>query len=203
MSTLSAVLLASCILLMPPVAAWGASDHASKLRNAHGLSEYTPSEAFLSGNFVADEIEPAYIFGKVKDFAKSFSCPSTWLVEEAEKKRIEGHDPQKASLEYTLYLEEDCPQKVTYYVFVDRSLENSAQWMEWRKQFHKSKAEPQYSAVRASLEEAGQKGFAVAGELRFLEVDGALQLKRPEDVLTSEMKFQPIYDLRQGKALAP
>ncbi len=203
MSALSAVLLATCILLTPLAPAWAASDHAAKLRSAHGLTEYTPTEAFLSGNFVADEIEPAYIFGKVKDFATSLSCPSTWLVEEAEKKRVEGHDPQKASLEFTLYLEEDCPGKVTYYVFVDRSLENSTQWMEWRKQFHKSKAEPQYTAVKTSLEQAAQGGFAVAGELRFLEVNGTLQLKRAEDVLTSELKFQPIYDLRQGKAPSP
>lgn len=203
MRTLRSVFLAVSILLTSLTPAWAASDHAAKLRSAHGLMQYTPAEAFLSGNFVADEIDPAYIFGKVKDFAKSLSCPTTWFVEEADKKRIEGHDPQKASLEYTLYLEEDCPGKVTYYVFVDRSLENSAQWMEWRKQFHKSKAEPQYGAVKTSLEQAAQSGFAVAGELRFLQVDGALQVKKPEDVLTTELKFQPIYDLRQGRALSP
>jgi hypothetical protein len=74
--------------------------------------------------------------------------------------------------------------------------------MEWRKQFHKSKTEPQYSAAKTSLEQAAQSGFAVEGELRFLEVEGELQLKRPEEALTAELNFQPIYDLRQGKALA-
>jgi hypothetical protein len=201
MGPLSSVLLAVSILLMPFMPAWAASDHAAKLRGKYSLAEYTPPDAFLAGNFVADEIDPAYIFGKVKDFAKSLACPTTWLVEEAEKKRMEARDPQSASIEYTLYLEEDCPGKVTYYVFVDRSRENAAQWMEWRKQFHKSKAEPQYSAAKTSLEQAAQSGFAVEGELRFLEVEGELQLKRPEEVLTAELKFQPIYDLRQGKAL--
>ena len=73
--------------------------------------------------------------------------------------------------------------------------------MEWRKQFHKSKAEPQYGAVKAALEQAAQNGFPVDGELRFVEIQGELLVKRAEDLLTSELKFQPVYDLKQGKAV--
>ena len=99
-------------------------------------------------------------------------------------------------------MEEDCPGKVAYYVFVDRSQANATQWMEWRRQFHKSKAEPQYGAVKTTLEQAAQNGFPVDGELRFIEIEGDLLVRKPEDILTGELKFQPIYDLKQGKPLA-
>jgi hypothetical protein len=179
------------------------SEQAKKLRAGNTLSEFTPPESFLSGNFVADEVDPAYIFGKMKDFVKSRSCPTTWLIEDVEKKRIAAWDKQLGPVEYTLYLEEDCPGKVTYYVFVDRSQANMAQWMEWRRRFHgKSKTEPQYAAARASLEQAIEKGFPVDGELRFVERNGELVLNNPEELLKGELQFKPLYDLRQGQALA-
>jgi hypothetical protein len=202
MRRLGSMLLGASLLLALFGTAGAASEQAMKLRGKNGLSAFTPPEGFLAGNFVADEIEPGYIFGKVKDFVKSRSCPTSWLIEDGEKKRIETRDQQSGPVEYTLYLEEDCPGKVTYYVFVDRSQANLAQWMEWRKKFHgKSKTEPQYAPVKAVLEQAVQNGFPVDGELRFVEVEGALQLKKPEDILTGELKFQPIYDLKQGKAV--
>ena len=86
-------------------------------------------------------------------------------------------------------------------MFVDRSQANVAQWMQWRQQFHKNKAEPQYGAAKAGFEQAAQNGFPVDAELRFLEINGDLSLKKPEDVLVGELKFQPIYDLKQGKAI--
>jgi hypothetical protein len=182
---------------------WAASEQAMKLRNQSALSGYSPSEAFLSGNFVADEIEPGFIFGKVKDFVKARSCPTSWLIEEGEKKRIEGKDRQANPLEYSVYLEEDCPGKVTYYVFVDGSHTDVAQWMQWRQQFHgRSKTEPLYGAAKTGLEQAAQNGFPVVAELRFLEVNGELSLKRPEEILMGELKFQPLYDLKQGKAIS-
>jgi hypothetical protein len=151
---------------------------------------------------VADEVEPAYIFGKVKDFVKSRSCTTAWLIEEGERKRVAAWDKQSGPIEYTLYLEEDCPGKVAFYVFVDRSQANVAQWMEWRQKFHgKSKTEPQYGAAKVGLEQAAANGFPVDAELRFLEINGDLSLKKPEDVLVGELKFQPIYDLKQGKAI--
>jgi hypothetical protein len=183
--------------------AWAASEQAIKLRADNGLSPFVPAQSFLSGNFVADEVEPKFIFGKVNDFVKKQSCPTTWLIEEGERKRIENRNPQSAPAEFTLYLETDCPGKITYYVFVDRSQANAAQWLEWRKQFHKSKTEPQYGAVKAALEQANADGLSVDAELRFVEVDGTLLVKKPEDIVTGELKFLPIYDLKQGKALAP
>lgn len=177
-----------------------ASEQAMKLRSQNGLSEYAPPEAFLAGNFLADETDPVYIFGKVRDFAKALSCPATWLIEDSERKRIEGRGQQSGPVEYSIYLEADCAGQVTYYVFVDRSF-NSAQWLEWRRQFHKSKAEPHYGMAKAGLEQAAQNGFVVDGELRFVELNGNLLLKRPEDILAGELKFQPIYDLKRNQAL--
>ena len=182
---------------------WAASEQATKLRSTNNLSTYSPPETFVSGNFVADEIEPAYIFGKVGDFVKSRSCPTTWLIEEGEKKRIDAREGQSGPVEYTFYLEEDCPGKVTYYVFVNRSQANVDQWMQWRQKFHgKSKTEPQYGAAKTSLEQAAQNGFPVEAELRFMEINGDLLLKKPEEVMIGELKIQPIYDLKQGKAVA-
>jgi hypothetical protein len=181
-------------------AAGAGSEQAMKLRGQNGLSEFAPPEAFLAGNFLADETEPAFIFGKVRDFTKSLTCPATWLIEEGERKRIEARGQQSGPVEYSIYLEADCPGQVTYYIFVDRSI-NSAQWLEWRRQFHKTKAEPHYGAVKAGLEQAAQNGFVVDGELRFVELNGDLLLKRPEDILTGDLKFQPIYDLKKNQAL--
>jgi hypothetical protein len=179
---------------------WAASEGALKLRAMHGLSEFTPPEAFLDSNFVADEIEPQYVFGKVKDFWKSRSCPSTWLIEDNEMSRIKDLKDLSGPFEYTVYLEEDCPAKVAYFVFVDRSQARSDQWMEWRRKFHKSKTEEEYSSVHAVLERAAQGGFPVGAELRFIEVGGDLISKKPDDFLTGDLKVVPLYDLRKAAA---
>ena len=195
------MLLGAAMALAICGAAGAASDQAMKLRGENNLSEFAPPEAFLAGNFLADETEPAFIFGKVRDFTKSLSCPATWLIEEGERKRIEARGQQSGPIEYSIYLEADCPGKVTYYIFVDRSF-NSAQWLEWRRQFHKTKADPHYKEAKASLDQAAQNGFAVDAELRFVALNGDLLLKRPEDVLAGELKFQPIYDLKKNQALS-
>jgi hypothetical protein len=181
---------------------WAASEQAMKLRTQSDLSEYTPPAGFLNGNFVADEVEPTLIFGKVSDFAKTRSCPATWLIDSGERNRLQKQGQQSGPFEYTLYLEEDCPEKVVHYIFIDRSQADSTQWMEWRKLFHKNKAEQQYSTVKADLEKAVQNGVSVQGELRFVEVDGNLIVKKPEDYLTGDLKIRPIYDLKQEKAPA-
>jgi hypothetical protein len=195
-------MILGCLMALALLApAWGASEQAAQLRAKNVLSEYTPPETFVSGNFVADEVEPVYIFGKVRDFVKARSCSTTWLIEEGEKKRVAAWDRQAGPIEYTLYLEEDCPGRVVYYVFVDRSQANLTQWMSWRQQFHKSKVEPQYGTVKTGLEQAAQNGFPVGAELRFVAINGDLSLKKPEEMLTGELKLQPIYDLKQGKPL--
>ncbi|MBI5580326.1 MAG: hypothetical protein HY895_14330 [Deltaproteobacteria bacterium] len=195
------MLLGAVMVVAVCGAAWAASDQAMKLRGDNGLSEFAPPEAFLAGNFLADETEPAFIFGKVRDFTKSLACPATWLIEAGERRRIEARGQSPGPVEYSLYLEADCPGKVIYYVFVDRSI-NSAQWLEWRRQFHKNKADPHYGVAKAGLEQAAQNGFVVDGELRFVALNGDLLLKRPEDILAGELKFQPIYDLKKNQALS-
>jgi len=195
------MLLGAAMVVAICGAAGAASEQAMKLRSQNDLSEFAPPEAFLAGNFLADETDPAYIFGKVGDFVKSLACPATWLIEEGERKRIEARGQSSGPVEYSIYLEADCPGKVTYYIFVDRSI-NSAQWLEWRRKFHgRGKTDLHYEAARASLEQAAQKGFVVDGELRFVALNGDLLLKRPEEILTGELKFQPIYDLKKNQAL--
>ena len=201
MRRLRSIVWSVSFLLVFCGAAAAAGEQAMKLRGQNGLSEFAPPEAFLIGNFLADETDPNFIFGKVRDFAKSLACPATWLIEEGERKRIETRGQQPGPVEYSIYLEADCAGKVTYYIFVDRSL-NSSQWLEWRRQFHKTKAEPHYKEAKASLDQAAQNGFVVDGELRFVALNGDLLLKRPEDVLTGELKFQPIYDLKKNQALS-
>ena len=135
------------ILLAFCGAAGAASEQAMKLRSQNGLSEFSPPEAFLAGNFLADETDPAFIFGKVRDFTKSLACPATWLIEEGERKRIESRGQSSDPVEYSIYLEADCAGKVIYYIFVDRSF-NPDQWMEWRRPFHRTKADPHYKDAK-------------------------------------------------------
>jgi hypothetical protein len=42
----------------------------------------------------------------------------------------------------------------------------------------------------------------VDAELRFVVLNGDLLLKRPEDILAGDLKFKPIYDLKNNHALA-
>ncbi len=70
--------------------ALAASQKATALRQANGLTAFTPPEKFLAGNFVADEMNPAFIFGPVKAFAASRKCPTAWLIEAGDKNRPAG-----------------------------------------------------------------------------------------------------------------
>lgn len=181
--------------------ALAASQKAAALRQANGLTAFTPTEKFLTGNFVAEEMNPAFIFGTVQAFVASRKCPTTWLMEEGEKARLQSHSDQP--VEFTLYLEEDCPDKVVYYVFVDQSRLTPEQWLAWRHKFHKSKTEPEYGSTKSNLEQACAAGCGVGAELRFIEQDGELLTKSPEAVLLQELKFAPIYDLNQRQKLHP
>jgi len=57
MRRLCSMLLTVSVLVGCLGSALGASEHALKLRAQNGLAEYAPSEGFLSGNFVAVELE--------------------------------------------------------------------------------------------------------------------------------------------------
>jgi hypothetical protein len=182
-------------------AALAASPKAAELRQANGLTAFTPPEKFLAGNFVAEEMNPAFIFGTVKDFVKSRKCPTTWLIEKGAKERPVSPGTPEAT-EYTLYLEEDCPDKVVYYVFMDQSSMTPQQWLEWRRLFHKSKADPQFGGAKSKLEKACEQSCGISGELRFLQVNGELLGKSPEEYLRVDLKFAPIYDLNQQKKIS-
>jgi hypothetical protein len=172
------------------------SQKAATQRQANGLTEFTPPEKFLAGKFVADEMNPAYVFGTVQAFAKSRPCPTAWLLEAPPA-------GQEKSGEYTLYLEEDCPDKVVYYVFVDQSGLTPQQWYEWRQKFHKSKTAEQYGLAQSKLEQACQAGCGFTAELRYIQKNGELVTKSPEAVLRDDLKVDPLYDLNLQKKLSP
>ena len=196
------MLLGAAMVVAICGAAGAASEQAMKLRSQNGLSEFAPPEAFLAGNFLADETDPAFIFGKVRDFTKSLACPATWLIEEGERKRIEARGQSVG------------PGRVFH--LPGGGLPGQGHLLHLRRpvlQFRpvagmapaiprKTKADPHYKEAKASLDQAAQNGFAVDAELRFVALNGDLLLKRPEDILTGELKFQPIYDLKKNQALS-
>ena len=183
--------------------ALGASQKATALRQANGLAAFTPTEKFLAGNFVADEMNPAFIFGTVKSFAASRKCPTAWLIEEGAQKSLASQGSPNQPAEYTVYLEEDCPDQVIYYVFIDQSGLTPQQWIEWRRQFHgQSKTDPEYSDAKSKLDTACTAGCGVGAELRFIQKNGDLVAKSPEEVVRVDLKFAPIYDLNQRKKIA-
>ena len=181
--------------------ALAASAKAMAQRQAQGLTAFNPPERFLSGNFVADEMNPAFIFGPVQAFAASRKCPTTWLIEKGDQNRLTGQGSTGTPQEYTIFLEEDCPDRVVYYVFIDQSGLTPQQWIEWREKFHKSKAEPEFGEAKSKLDAACMAGCGVGAELRFIQKDGELLSKSPEEALRDELHFAPIYDLNQQQKI--
>ncbi len=196
MRLILSIFLALLLLMGSALTAQAASQKAAALRQTNGLTEFTPPEKFLAGNFVADEMNPAFVFGPVQAFAKSRQCPTAWLIETGK------NQPEKPA-EYTLYLEEDCPDKVVYYVFVDQSGLTPQQWYEWRQKFHMSKAEQQYGFAQTKLEQACKEGCGFTAELRYIQKNGELlTATSPEAVLRDDLKFAPLYDLNLQKKLS-
>jgi hypothetical protein len=195
------IFLGFLLLVGHGTAALAASAKATALRQANGLAVFTPPEKFLAENFVADEMNPGFIFGAVQSFAASRKCPTTWLIEAGDKNRPAGPGDPGKPVEYTLFLEEDCPDQVVYYVFIDQSGLTPQQWIEWREKFHKSKTGEQFTTAKTKLEQACTAGCGVGAELRFIQKNGELTAKSPEAVLVQELKFAPVYDLNQGKKL--
>jgi len=184
--------------------ALAASPKAKALRQANGLTAFTPPEPFLTGNFVAEEMNPAYIFGPVKSFASSRKCPTTWLIEKGVKKTLDQPGEKNKPTEYTLFLEEDCPDKVLYYVFVNQGGLTPQQWIDYRRKFHgQSKTEPEFGSTKARLEQACQNGCGVVAELRFIQKNGELLNLPLENYLLQDLKFAPRYDLNQQKKVSP
>src|SRR5512147_1258534 len=113
MMRLLPIFLGFLLLVGHGAAALAASAKAAASRQANGLTTFTPPEKFLAGNFVADEMNPGVIFGTVKSFAASRKCPTAWLIEEGASRPAATGAPDKP-VEYTVYLEEDCPDQVVY-----------------------------------------------------------------------------------------
>jgi len=202
MKRLFPIFLGFLLLMGHGATASAASQKAGALRQANGLTVITPPESFLAGNFVAEEMNPGFIFGTVKAFAGSLKCPTAWLIEAGETNRPAGKGSPDKPAEYTVYLEEDCPDKVVYYVFIDQSGLTPQQWIEWREKFHKSKTEPQYGSTKSKLDQACTDGCGVGAELRFVQKDGELLAKSPEEVVRVDLKFAPIYDLNRRKKIS-
>lgn len=197
------IFLGFLLLMGNSFAVFAASQKATALRQTNGLTVFNPPEKFLTGNFVAEEMTPAFIFGSVKSFVSSRKCPTTWLIEAGTKNTgVKANSPGQPA-EYTLYLEEDCPGKVVYYVFIDQSGLTPQQWIDYRRQFHgQSKTEPEYGPTKSNLEQACQDGCAVGAELRFIQKDGELLNQSPEKFLRQDLNFAPIYDLNQRKKIS-
>jgi hypothetical protein len=202
MMRLFPVFLGLLLLAGQAAPVWAASPKATALRQANGLVAFTPPASFLSGNFVAKEMNPSVIFGPVKNFAASRKCPTAWLIEKDQKDRLAGAGGKGAPMEYTLYLEEDCPDKVVYYVFVDQSGMTPEQWIAYRYKFHgRTKTEPEYGPTKSKLEKACQAKCGVGAELRFIQQNGELLNKSPEAVLLGE-HYPAIYDLNRGRKIS-
>jgi hypothetical protein len=199
MSRLLPIFLGFLLLMGHAATALAASAKAMALRQASGLVVFTPPEKFLAGNFVADEMNPGFIFGTVKSFATTRKCPTSWLIEDRDKNRPAGGG---TLAEYTVYLEEDCPNQVAYYVFIDQSGLTPQQWIEWRDKFHKSKTGEEFATTKSKLEKACTAGCGVGAELRFIQKNGELVMKSPEKVLRDDLKVTPIYDLNRQQKIA-
>jgi hypothetical protein len=203
MMRLLPIFLGFLLLVGQGATAFAASAKATALRQANGLTVFTPPEKFLAGNFVADEMNPGFIFGAVKAFAAGRTCPTTWLIEAGSKSRPAGPVAPDTPEEYTLYLEEDCPDRVVYYVFIDQSGLTPQQWIEWREKFHKSKTGEQFDTTKSKLEQACTAGCGVGAELRFIQRNGEIVAQSPEQVLRDELKVTPIYDLSRQQKISP
>ena len=178
------------------------SQRARALRQTNGLIVYSPPEKFLASNFVADEVNPAFIFGPVKSFVSCRKCPTTWLIEEGAKNTLDKLSSLGQPAEHTLYLEEDFPDKVVYYVFIDQSDLTPQQRVDSGCQggcHHQSKTEPEYDPTKSSIAKACQDGCGIGSELRFIQKDGELLNQSLEEFLCQDLKFAPIYDLSQRK----
>jgi hypothetical protein len=199
------ILLGLLLLVGNSSTVLAASQRARALRETNGLNVFTPPEKFLASNFVTDEMTPAFIFGPVKSFFFSRKYPATWLIEEDAKNTQDNPGSRGQPAKHALYLEEDCPDKVVYYVFIEQSgLPPKQRIDHWcQRQCHsQSKTEPEYASTQSKLEQACQDGCGVGVELRFIQKDGELLNQSLEQFLLQDLKFAPIYDLNQRKKVS-
>jgi len=170
-------------------------------RQKNGLQTYVPPEWFLKGYFIAREKNPAYLFGPVQDFIGALGATTTWLIEDMELERLEAASADGKKIEYSLFLEAVSANRPEYWVFVVFPYESAQAWYDARRAYHGSKTEDYYGKTRSELERALSQGLNVKAELRFWIDNEETSLQAPEDVITSRLKFQPVFDLGTGRRL--
>jgi hypothetical protein len=177
------------------------SPQARELRASGDLIPYTPPQELLNAYFTASENAPKAVYGPVAAYAKTRACKTAWLIEKGELARVERLKGLKDGppFEFSVTLEEDCPGKVTHAVFVTAPGSAPEAWFAWRRQFHGSKAQGYYGAAEAELKGAAAAGLAPNAELRFLSVNGELVTTNLEQVLRTEGRLAPVFDLQKGE----
>jgi len=194
----AAVILLTSLMVTPPA---DSGESAHEFRQKSGLVAYTPPAWFLEAHFIARETNPAYVFGPVRDFVLAMGGKTTWLIEDAELKRVEQASAQGQNPEYSLFLEVVSPEHTEYWVFVVLPYEAAQEWFDARRAYHGSKAADYYGKTQSELERALSQGLKIKAELRFFIEKGDISLECPEDVIMKRYEFQPVYDLREGRSL--
>ena len=85
MRPLYSILVGVSLLLALEGITWAASEQAMKLRGKNALSEYSPPEAFLSGNLVADEVKPGYLSQGQRCDSRVTHSPGSHIKAEQER----------------------------------------------------------------------------------------------------------------------
>jgi hypothetical protein len=185
------------ILLVTPTPVAG--EFAQTFRQQIGLLPHTPPALFLEGYFIARERDPVYVFGPVQDFVRALGGTTTWLIEDAELKRVERATGEGGSAEYSLFLEVVSPERTEYWVFVVLPHKSGQEWFDARRAYHGRKAEGYYGKTKSELERAFSQGVTIKGELRFFIEKGDISLESPEEAIIKRYKFQPVFDLTTGR----
>jgi hypothetical protein len=185
------------ILLVTPTPVAG--EFAQTFRQQNGLLPHTPPAWFLEGYFIARERDPVYVFGPVQDFVRALGGTTTWLIEDAELKRVERATGEGGSAEYSLFLEVVSPERTEYWVFVVLPHKSGQEWFDARRAYHGRKAEGYYGKTKSELERAFSQGVTIKGELRFFIEKGDISLESPEGAIIKRYKFQPVFDLTTGR----
>jgi len=178
-----------------------ANDSAESLRKAKGLVVYMPPASFMNTYFTADEQDPAYVFGTVRDFVQSLKCPTVWLIEKDVKNRAMQQTRwtyNSGPPEYVMYLECDQPDGVVHYAFSYQEPMPG-----WRKMVRGHNANGVDDDTCERLKKASFAGMPVGSKLRFIMKNGeVMRGQTPEDALRTDLSFAPRYDLKRGRKIS-
>ena len=194
----ASIIMLAGLIITP---AFFTGESVQPFRDQNGLVAYAPPAWFLEGHFIARERDPAYVFGPVQDFVRAMGGKTTWLIEDEELQRVERASVQGESPEYSLFLEAVLPERTEYWVFVVLPHERAQEWFDARRAYHGRKAEDYYGKTQGELESALSQGLKIKAELRFFIEKGDISLESPEEAIMNRYKFQPVFDLREGRWL--